>query len=112
MFNSIRDRIDAKVHGAQRLAKIVTSQQMKLNIGEFLKSKSRIFSFITFTGTYWYLLKHLRKSDSEIERLAGAGSLMVNFVELSFYFGDTINSKSKVCQESISFLKLLNNVLK
>jgi hypothetical protein len=41
MFNSIRDRIDAKVHGAKRLAKIVTSQQMKLNIGEFLKSKSR-----------------------------------------------------------------------
>ena len=37
---------------------------------------------------------------------------MVNFVELSFYIGDTINSKSKVAQESISFMKLLNNVLK
>ena len=54
----------------------------------------------------------LRQSDDEVKRIAGAGSLMVNFVELSFYFGDTINSKSKVAQESLSFLKMLNNVLK
>jgi hypothetical protein len=38
----------------------------------------------------------LRKSENEVERLAGAGSIMVNIVELTFYFGDTINSKSKV----------------
>ncbi len=85
---------------------------MKHNALQFFKSKSRLASFITFTGTYWWLLKYLRKSENEVERLAGAGSIMVNIVELTFYFGDTINSKSKVAQESISFMKLLNNVLK
>ena len=85
---------------------------MSQNVVSFFKSKSKVASFIVFTSSYWYLLGILRKSDNEVKRIAGAGSLMVNFVELSFYFGDTINSKSKVAQESISFLKMLNNVLK
>lgn len=85
---------------------------MSQNVVSFFKSKSKVASFIVFTSSYWYLLGILRKSDDEVKRIAGAGSLMVNFVELSFYFGDTINSKSKVAQESISFLKMLNNVLK
>jgi len=69
---------------------------MTTNLKEFMMSKSKMATFVTFTAAYWYLLGHLRKSDDEVKRLAGAGSLMVNFVELSFYFGDTINSKSKV----------------
>lgn len=85
---------------------------MSSNVLSFLKSKSKLASFVMFTSSYWYLLGKLRTSEDEVKRIAAAGSLMVNFVELSFYFGDTINSKSKVAQESISFLKLLNNVLR
>jgi hypothetical protein len=69
---------------------------MSSNIVSFLQSKSKLTSFIIFTSGYWYLLGRLRKSDDEVKRIAGAGSLMVNFVELSFYIGDTINSRSKV----------------
>ena len=85
---------------------------MSRNIISFLQSKSKLASFVVFTSGYWYLLGRLRKSDDEVKRIAGAGSLMVNFVELSFYFGDTINSRSKVAQESRSVLNMRNNVLK
>lgn len=85
---------------------------MSRNIRHFLQSKSKLASFVAFTSGYWLILGHLRKSDDEIKRIAAAGSLMVNFVELSFYLGDTINSRSKVAQESLSFLNMLNNVLK
>jgi len=96
MFNGIKDRIGAKFKGTKRLAMIMGSKQMTRNVASFLKSKSKLASFIMFTSSYWYFLGKLRKSEDEVKRIAGAGSLMVNIVELTFYFGDTINSKSKV----------------
>jgi hypothetical protein len=94
------------------MAKILSSDLMAHNLRKLFQSKTRIASFVGFTGSYWFLLSKLRQSDYEVYRLAGAGSLMVNIVETSFFCLDTINSRSKVCEESISFIKLLNNTLK
>jgi hypothetical protein len=41
-------------------------------------------------------MSYLRNSEDEVNRIAAAGAMMVQFVELAFYFGDTINSRSKV----------------
>lgn len=86
-----------RIKGTERFVKILQSEKMHNNVQALLKSKTRIASGLLFTASYWFLLTKLRKSDSEILRLAGAGSLMTHIVEISFYPLDTINSNSKVC---------------
>jgi hypothetical protein len=112
MLKNLVQKIRQKMKGSEQMAKIISSDLMAQNLRKLFKSKTRIASFVGFTGSYWFLLNKLRQSDYEIYRLAGAGSLMVNIVETSFFCLDTINSRSKVCEESISFIKLLNNTLK
>jgi hypothetical protein len=93
MLNDWLDRIK----GTERFVTILQSDKMQANMQALFRSKTRIASGLAFTASYWYLLTKLRKSDSEILRLAGAGSLMTHIVEISFYPLDTINSNSKVC---------------
>ena len=93
-----------------RLIQLISSHKMRVNIEQFFFSK-KIASFTVFTSAFWALMTHLRKSESEVDRIAAAGAVMVQFVELAYYFGDTLNSRSKVHQESLSLMRLLNNVL-
>lgn len=93
-----------------RLVELLSSPKMALAIHSFVFSR-KMPSFVAFSFCYWRLMQKLRESENECKRLAAAGSLMTHCVEMAFYFGDTINSRSKVNQESLSMMRLLNNVL-
>lgn len=95
-----------------RLYQIITSKLMASRVRDTMMRPTRMASFFIFTTSYWKLLEYLRTDEDEVKRLAGAGSLVTHICELSFYLGDTINSKSKVSQDSLSMMRMLNNVLK
>ena len=82
------------------------------NWRHFFQNRRRYCIAFAFTYAYWQCLSKWKSSDSEIVRMGAAGSLMTNFVEISFYLLDTVNTRSKIMDESISSLKLLDNVLK
>lgn len=69
-------------------------------------------SLALFSAGYFTYLKKAKKSENEILRMGAAGSIVVLLNETTFYFLDTVNCKSKVEQESISFLKLINETIK
>jgi O-antigen/teichoic acid export membrane protein len=64
------------------------------------------------TWTFWWCLNKARRSDNDLLKIAAAGSLTTHLVEMSFYFGDTINSRAKVQFDSLSIMRMLNTVLR
>ena len=93
--------------GLGDMMKIVFSKAMQHRIVQFVTSKSRMASFLLFTTGYWQLLKYTRKEakGDEVLRMAAAGSLVTHTCELTFYLVDTVNSRSKISQESLSMMK-------
>jgi hypothetical protein len=83
---------------------------MASNVHSFIFS-TKLPCFLAFSYGYWYYLNTSRSSENECARIAAAGSLTTHLVEMGFYFGDTINSRSKIQQESLSMMRLLNTVL-
>jgi hypothetical protein len=68
---------------------------MALNVHAFVFS-TKLPCFMAFTYCYWAWLNRTRTSSSECLKIAAAGSLTTHLVEMAFYFGDTINSRSKI----------------
>ena len=67
--------------------------------------------FFAWSFMCGYSFQKARQSENEVLRLAAAGSLMTQIAELSFYYMDTINSRSKISAESISMIRMLRNVI-
>ncbi len=69
--------------------------------------------FLTsFTGIYCYSLYKAQKSENEVLRIGGAGSITTLIGESSFYFIDAINARSKILTQNVSFVSMMKKVLK
>lgn len=77
-----------------------------------VKNRNKIAAFGLFSSAYCFSLSKAREANSEIVRLGMAGSVVVLIVESTFYMLDSINSKTKVCQDSISFVQMIDSILK
>lgn len=81
-------------------------------VNKFLHNPRKVASFTLFCGGYTAYLYNARKAENEILRMGAAGSIVVLLNETTFYLLDTVNCRSKVDQESISMLKILNETIK
>ena len=60
-----------------------------------------------FTMAYAYGLKLTQNNDSEVIRVAAAGSLTFVFCELAFFPMDSINLQQKIKQNNVSNIKIM-----
>lgn len=76
----------------------------------FCQQRSALGAMFMSTAAYVFLLFHFQKSDNQIYRMAAAGSLLTNLMEVGFYPLDTLNTQSKISEQSISLRQQMSKV--
>ena len=88
------------------------SKALKGLLNNFIHNQKKVMSLAAFSSCFGVYLIMARRNQSEAIRLGAACCLVTMLVESSFYILDSVNSKSKVNQEAISMIRMLNTVLR
>jgi hypothetical protein len=73
--------------------------------------KRRLVIFGMFSTGFLALIPSVRRSESEVLRMAMAGSISNTFCEVALHFVDTVNIRTKVYEKNVSTYHMFSTIV-
>jgi len=92
-----------EVYDKVRIAETkIPTFKMARKLQTFCQSRTSLSAMMLSTTAYVGLLCYMKTCENPVLRMAAAGSLLTNIMEVGFYPLDTINTQSKICESKVS----------